>query len=205
MGYVVSTSCGIGVGHALAVTGLPVAKVPLVVLDLLSAGVGGRGAGELGRCAFTDRGVLEVRRGLWIDDHLGSSAVGGTTKSDGASVSASHSQSAVRTGRVLLRTGESTWSSPAVCCTCLSVSRQLDGFSNTIRTAVVDQRRKDAAVSLAIAVIFLESNVTSTSAPVGDKKDEILSYLSVQNVSIFKMSCIETTVMKIAVWIVGGK
>ncbi len=55
-----------------------------------------------------------------------------------------------------------------------------------------------AAVSFAIACVFLESNITATSAPIGDKDNEILSYLPVYNVSIFIMSRIKTAVMKVA-------
>ena len=86
----------------------------------------------------------------------------------------------------------------------MSVGTQMDGFAHTVRTFVADQGRHNAAVGLAITCIFLESNVATTTTIVGDKKDEILSYLSVHDVSIFVMPCIKTTVMKVAVWIVCG-
>ena len=66
----------VGVRDVLSASCLSVTKVPLEALDLLAAGVGGGGAGELGWCAATNRGVIEV--GCWLgidDDSLGGGAV----------------------------------------------------------------------------------------------------------------------------------
>ena len=74
----------------------------------------------------------------------------------------------------------------------------MDGFAYTVRTIIIDHWRHDAAVGLAITSVFLESNGAVTPAPVGDEKDEKLPHLSVHNVGIFVMSCVKTTIMKVA-------
>ena len=80
----------------------------------------------------------------------------------------------------------------------MCVDEQIDSLARTIRAVVSGDTRHDAAVSFAISCIFLEGDVTVAAAIVGDKKDVILSYLSIHHVSILIMPCVKTTVMKVA-------
>ena len=75
----------------------------------------------------------------------------------------------------------------------------MNGLAHAIWAFVVDQRRQNAAVGLAITGVFLESDVAVSSAPVCDKKNEVLSNLSIHDVSILIVSCIKTTIMKVAI------
>ena len=81
---------------------------------------------------------------------------------------------------------------------------QMDSLSFAIRTVVGRNARHDAAVGLAIAIVFLEGDVTVTAAIVGDKKDIVLSHLSVHHMGILEMPCVKTTVVKVSIRIVGG-
>ena len=79
----------------------------------------------------------------------------------------------------------------------MALSRQMNGLAHAIWAFVVDQRRQNAAVGLAITGVFLESDVAATSVIVGDKENIVLSYLSINYVGIFVGLCTETTVMKV--------
>ena len=80
----------------------------------------------------------------------------------------------------------------------LSVGGQMDGVIDTIGAVIVDQRRHNAAVSLAIACVFLESNVAATPRIISDKKNKVLSYLPVYNVSILVGLATVTAVMEVS-------
>ena len=100
-GHLIGAWTGVGVRRAIHGRGLPVAKVPLVAVDLLSWGIGRTVAGELCGFAYANIGKGEVGGGLRIDDDL--SGGRGSLVADGgdAGVCAGHVQSAVRTGGVL--------------------------------------------------------------------------------------------------------
>ena len=100
--HLIVARLGVGVSDVLSRSSLSVTKSPLVALNLLAAGVGGGGAGELRRRPFTNRGVVEVGRGLWIDDHFSGGAVRCGANSDSASVCAGMGHRAVVDGWVLL-------------------------------------------------------------------------------------------------------
>ena len=92
----VGAGSGIGVCRALPRTCLPVAEVPLVAADGLSAGVGGGGAGKLCGLALANRGRVEVGRRLGIHhDGFSSGAVALVAHGDGAGVGACHGHGAV--------------------------------------------------------------------------------------------------------------
>ena len=78
------------------------------------------------------------------------------------------------------------------------VDCQMDGLTHAIGTVIVGYTWHDAAVGFAITCVFLESDVTATTAVIGDKKDEVLSYLSVHHVSILVGLSTKTTIMKVA-------
>ena len=141
---------------------------------------------------------------MGVDDDLGSGAVGLVAYCNCASVVASHVHGAVRTGGVLLGAGEPARTGPAVSGSCLSVGAQMNGFTHAVRTFVVDQRRKDATVRLAITCIFLEGNVAATSVIVGYKENIVLSYLSINHVSIFVGLSAKAAIMKVTRWIEIG-
>ena len=197
-GDLVAARVGIGVCGVRPCACLSITEVPVVALYLLSRGVCGGSAGELGGGADTYRGEVEVGGRHGIDDHIGGGAIGLATHGDGAGVGAGHVHRAVRTGGVLLGAGEPPRTGPTVSGARLSVRCQLNGFAHAVGTAIVDQRRQDAAVRLAITCIFLEGNVAATSVIVGYKENIVLSYLSINHVSILVGLSAETTVMKVA-------
>ena len=86
----------------------------------------------------------------------------------------------------------------------MPVGSQIDGLAYAIRAAIVDQRRQNAAVGLAVTRVFLESNVAAASVVVGYKENIVLSYLSINHVSIFVGLSAKTAVMKVTRWIEIG-
>ena len=88
--HLVGAGLRIGVAYVLSCPSLSIAKVPLVAFDLLSTGVGGGGAGELGRVALANCREIEIGSGVRIDNDFGGGTVRCTTYGDGAGVSTSH-------------------------------------------------------------------------------------------------------------------
>ena len=156
---------------------MAVTETPLVALILLSAGVGGRGAGELGRVTHTDRSVSEVGGRHGVDDHFSCCAVGLATYSDGAGVGAGHGHGAVRSGGVLLVRRVTIGACPAIRSTILSVDAQMNGFANTIGAVVGDNTRKNTAVGLARTTVLClgERNCTRLMRIICNHQDVILS------------------------------
>ena len=91
---------------------------------------------------------------------------------------------AVVDGRVLLVRRETVRACPTIRSASLSVGGEVDGLPHAVGTFVVDQRRQNTAVGFAITGIFLESDAATTSVIVGDKKDIVLPYLSINHMSI---------------------
>ena len=110
---------------------------------------------------------------------------------------------AVVDGRVLLVRRETVRACPTIRSASLSVGGEVNGLPHAVGTFVIDQRRQDAAVGFAITSVFLESDAAVSSAPVCDKKNEVLSNLSIHDVSILIVSCIKTAIMKVAIEIVS--
>lgn len=114
-------------------------------------------------------------------------------------------QAAIGEGGVLLIGTVVIGTRPVVRSSLLSVGGQMDGITHAIGSVVVDQRWQNATVGLAISSVFLESNVTTAPFKVCDEHDEILSNLSINNVSIFIRLSTVAAVMKITrgikVWV----
>ena len=145
--HLVSAWVGIGVCGVRSSPSLPVAEVPLVALDGLSRWVSGGSTGELGGVANAHRGEVEVGSGLGVNHHgFSGGAVGLRAHGDGAGVDTCHIQGAVRTGGVLQVGVESARTSPMVGGASLALCRQMDGLTDTVRTAAADQGGQDAAV-----------------------------------------------------------
>lgn len=194
---------GVWVRGTGLVRGLPVAKVPQVAYALVGR-VGGGAVGELGAFAFAHGVGGEVGGGFGINSDLGGGVVGLVSYSDGASVGARVCRVAIGESWVLLVGTVIVGTCPMISSPLLSVGCQMDGIAYAIWSVVVDQRWQNATVGLAISSVFLESNVTTTSGIIGNEEDKILSYLSVDNVSVFVRIDIITTVMKVAIGIVAG-
>ena len=194
----------IGVRGAGLVRGLPVAKVPQVAYALVGR-VGGGAVGELGAFAFAHGVGGEVGGGFGINSDLGGGVVGLVSYSDGASVGARVCRVAIGESWVLLVGTVIVGTCPMISSPLLSVGCQMDGIAYAIWSVVVDQRWQNATVGLAISSVFLESNVTTAPFKVCDEHDEILSNLSINNVSIFIRLSTVAAVMKITrgikVWV----
>ena len=185
MCHLITASFGIGVAYALSTSRLSISEVPIIATDVLTRGVGGGGAVELGGFAQTDFSESEAgrRHGIHLDVFgLGAAAL--FAYCDGAGIDTSHLQGAVGDGGVLLVGAEAVGTRPAEAGTRLVLGGQVDGFAYTVGTAAADQRRQDAAVGGASAYV-LERNVTGLVGVVGDKQDVELSCLGVVDVAVF--------------------
>ena len=80
----------------------------------------------------------------------------------------------------------------------------MDGLTYAIGAVVVHQGRQNAAVGFAVASIFLEGNVAAASVIVGYKENIVLSYLSINHVSIFVGLSAKAAIMKVTRWIEIG-
>ena len=80
----------------------------------------------------------------------------------------------------------------------MCVAGEGDGFAHAIGAVVFYHRGHNAAVGFTVASVFLESNVSTAAAIVGDKKDVVLSHLSVHDVGIFVVSCVKAAVVKVS-------
>ena len=79
---------------------------------------------------------------------------------------------------------EVTWASPAIRRSSLTIGGQIDGFSNAVGAAVVDQWRQNAAVS-GSSTNIRERDIAGLVRIVGNQQDVILSGLGIIDVAVF--------------------
>ena len=183
MCHLIGACCGISVCHRHTVTRCPVAEVPAEISDLLDARIGDACAGEL--CFFTEANRCRFKSGrrLGDNDDCGAALVVFNANGNSAGVVSGVIQGAVGDGRVLLCGSEAVGSRPAIGCSSLTNSGQVDGLANAIRAVVVHQGSQNATVGAACANV-LEVDVAGGVGKVGDEQDVILSGLCVVDVAV---------------------